>query len=120
MISCDFMPGRASGEESMYAIVEEVGSRQHKVKVGDSVFLERLDVEIGSQFEFEKVLAVGDGAKMQFGAPHLASCKVVAEVVDHDRGKKVTKIYFRRRKHSMKKQGHRQEYTEIKILDIKA
>jgi large subunit ribosomal protein L21 len=75
-------------------------------------------VETGGTVEFDKVLLVADGDKVQVGAPVVDGAKVTAEVVNHGRHDKVQIIKFRRRKHSMKRQGHRQWFTEVKITGI--
>jgi large subunit ribosomal protein L21 len=101
-----------------YAVIES-GGKQHRVKVGQSLKLESLTANPGEQVNFDKVLLVSDGASVVLGEPYVKG-SVVAEVVDHGRHKKVTIIKFRRRKHYRRKQGHRQNYTEVKITAINA
>lgn len=103
----------------MYAVIES-GGKQHRVIEGETLKLEKLEAETGQNIDFDKVLLVGAGDSIQVGAPYLASGKVTAEVVDHGRHDKVKIIKFRRRKHSMKRQGHRQWYTTVKITGISA
>lgn len=103
----------------MYAVFQS-GGKQHRVAVGDRVKLELLEVEVGSQIDFDKVLLVADGDNLQVGAPYVASGVVKAEVVAHDRGTKIRIIKFRRRKHHLKRQGHRQWFTEVQITGIQA
>ena len=81
--------------------------------------MEKLEVETGGNVEFDRVLLIADGDKVQVGAPVVDGAKVTAEVVSHGRHDKVQIIKFRRRKHSMKRQGHRQWFTEVKITGIK-
>jgi large subunit ribosomal protein L21 len=102
----------------MYAVIVS-GGKQHRVKEGETLKLEKLEVETGGSVEFDKVLLVADGDKVQVGAPVVDGAKVTAEVVNHGRHDKVQIIKFRRRKHSMKRQGHRQWFTEVKITGIK-
>lgn len=102
----------------MYAVIFS-GGKQYRVKEGDTVKLESLAGELGSSIDFDQVLAIGEGDKLKFGAPYLDKCKVTAEVVSHGRHKKIHIVKFRRRKHSEKWQGHRQNYTEVKIKKIK-
>ncbi|MCM2132201.1 50S ribosomal protein L21 [Larsenimonas rhizosphaerae] len=102
----------------MYAIIKS-GGKQYRVKEGQRIKLEKLEVATGDSLEFDQVLMIG-GDDVQIGAPLLEGAKVSAEVVSHGRGDKVTIIKFRRRKHHMKRQGHRQWYTEVKITGISA
>ncbi|WP_346838826.1 50S ribosomal protein L21 [Microbulbifer sp. SAOS-129_SWC] len=103
----------------MYAVIES-GGKQHRVEEGEVLRLEKLEVATGESIDFDKVLMVVDGDKINIGAPVVDGAKVTAEVVSHGRGEKVRIIKFRRRKHSMKRQGHRQWFTEVKITGIKA
>ncbi|WP_323847355.1 50S ribosomal protein L21 [Microbulbifer magnicolonia] len=103
----------------MYAVIES-GGKQHRVEEGEVLRLEKLEVATGETIDFDKVLMVVDGDKINIGAPVVGGAKVTAEVVSHGRGEKVRIIKFRRRKHSLKRQGHRQWYTEVKITGIKA
>ncbi|WP_237060479.1 50S ribosomal protein L21 [Microbulbifer sediminum] len=103
----------------MYAVFES-GGKQHRVEEGEVLRLEKLEVATGESIDFDKVLMVVDGDSVNIGAPLVNGAKVTAEVVNHGRGEKVRIIKFRRRKHSMSRQGHRQWYTEVKITGIKA
>lgn len=101
----------------MYAVIVS-GGKQHRVKEGETLKLEKLEVETGGSVEFDRVLLIADGEKVQVGAPVVDGAKVTAEVVSHGRHDKIQIIKFRRRKHSMKRQGHRQWFTEVKITGI--
>ena len=103
----------------MYAVIQS-GGKQHRVVEGQTLRLEKIEVEAGSAVEFDKVLMVGAGESIKVGAPFVEGSKVTAEVVTHGRGEKVKIMKFRRRKHSMKQQGHRQWFTEVKITGISA
>ena len=103
----------------MYAVIVS-GGKQHRVVEGETLKLEKLEVETGGSVEFDRVLLVADGDRVQVGAPVVDGAKVTAEVVNHGRHDKIQIIKFRRRKHSMKQMGHRQWYTEVKITGIKA
>ena len=103
----------------MYAVIV-TGGQQYKVAEGEFLKVEKLDVETGASIEFDKVLLVGNGDDVKIGAPVVEGAKVTAEVSAHGRRDKVRIIKFRRRKHHMKRQGHRQWYTEIKITGITA
>jgi len=102
----------------MYAVIAS-GGKQYRVTPGQEVSLEKLEPEAGQTIEFDKVLLVADGDNINIGAPYLDNAKVAAEVVEHGRGKKIKIIKFKRRKHHMKHQGHRQDFTKVKITDIK-
>jgi large subunit ribosomal protein L21 len=101
----------------MYAVIVS-GGKQHRVKEGETLKLEKLEVETGGSVDFDRVLLVADGDKVQVGAPVVEGAKVTAEVVSHGRHDKIQIIKFRRRKHHMKRQGHRQWFTEVKITGI--
>lgn len=103
----------------MYAIIE-TGGKQYRVTEGQILSVEKLEAEVGNSVDFDRVLLVGAGESIKVGAPFLAGVKVVAEVVKHGRGDKVHIIRFKRRKHQMKKQGHRQDYTQVKIVKVQA
>ncbi|HLV76879.1 MAG TPA: 50S ribosomal protein L21 [Marinobacter sp.] len=101
----------------MYAVIVS-GGKQHRVKEGETLKLEKLEVETGGSVEFDRVLLVASGDDVKVGAPVVDGAKVTAEVVSHGRHDKINIIKFRRRKHSMKRQGHRQWFTEVKITGI--
>lgn len=103
----------------MYAVIQS-GGKQHRVAVEQTLRLEKLDVEAGATIEFDKVLLVVNAEDVKVGVPFVEGSVVTAEVVAHGRGKKVTIIKFRRRKHSRKQAGHRQWFTEVKITAINA
>jgi large subunit ribosomal protein L21 len=101
----------------MYAVIVS-GGKQYRVQEGDVLKLESLPAEVGSSIDFDKVLMVGAGESVKFGKPFVSGSKVTADILSTGRGKKIRIIKFRRRKHSMKSQGHRQNYTEVKITKI--
>ncbi|HSP58517.1 MAG TPA: 50S ribosomal protein L21 [Halomonas sp.] len=103
----------------MYAIIKS-GGKQYRVQEGQTLKLEKLEIPTGESVEFDEVLLVGNDDDIKIGAPLVDGAKVAAEVVSHGRGDKVTIIKFRRRKHHMKRQGHRQWFTEVKITGISA
>jgi len=103
----------------MYAVIQ-TGGKQYRVSKGDVIRVEKLLAEAGDSIQFDKVLLVGEGEQLSLGKPYLDGSKVVATVKSHGRGKKVMIIKFRRRKHYMKRQGHRQSYTEVEITEIAA
>jgi large subunit ribosomal protein L21 len=101
----------------MYAVIES-GGKQHRVEQGEVLKLEKLEGAEGDVIDFEKVMMIGEGADVKIGAPYVEGGKVTAEVVSHGRGKKVTIIKMRRRKHYRRQAGHRQSFTEVKIKEI--
>ena len=101
----------------MYAVIVS-GGKQHRVKEGETLKLEKLEVETGGIIDFDRVLLIANGDDIKVGAPVVEGAKVTAEVVSHGRHAKIQIIKFRRRKHSMKRQGHRQWFTEVKITGI--
>jgi large subunit ribosomal protein L21 len=101
----------------MYALVV-TGGKQYKVAKGDSLKVESLTGEIGTIVEFDKVLMVANGANINIGAPYIENTKVTGEIVAHGRKEKINIIKFRRRKHHIKRMGHRQNYTQVKITNI--
>ena len=101
----------------MYAVIK-TGGKQYRVSQGDTLRVETLDAGDGDTVEFDKVLMVGEGADVKIGAPFVDGSKVTATIKGHGRGKKIEIIKFRRRKHHMKRMGHRQNYTEVEITGI--
>ena len=104
----------------MYAVFL-TGGKQYRAAPGETLRVERLAVEAGETVDFDQVLMVGgeEGA-VQIGTPVLAGGRVSARVKAHGRGDKVRIVKFRRRKHHLKRQGHRQDYTEIEVTGIHA
>ncbi len=96
------------------------GGKQHRVSEGEVLRLERLEAAPGEEVVFDKVLMVADGDDVDVGKPYVDGKAVKAEVIAHDRGEKIRIIKFKRRKDWMKRQGHRQWYTEVKITAIGA
>ena len=104
----------------MYAIVEIQG-QQFKVEQGNKLFVHRMnEAEVGSKVEFDKVLLVDNKGTIQVGAPVVEGAKVVCEVVSHVRGEKVIVFHKKRRKGYRKRNGHRQDFTELTIKEIVA
>ena len=101
----------------MFAVFQS-GGKQHRVTEGDVVQLEKIQGEPGEEVVFDQVLMVGNGDDVNVGAPYIEGGQVKAEVLRTDRGKKIRVIKFKRRKHHMKRTGHRQWFTEVKITGI--
>lgn len=101
----------------MYAVIR-TGGKQYRVAEGDKLRVEKLVADEGAEIEFDQVMLLADGEQVQVGKPILNGQKVQAQVLSHGRGKKVKIIKFRRRKHHLKRQGHRQSFTEVRITGI--
>jgi len=101
----------------MYAVIIS-GGKQHRVVEGETLKLEKIEAPTESTIEFDQVLMVGEGADVKIGAPFVTGAKVTAQIIAQGRHDKVTIIKFKRRKHHMKRAGHRQWFTEVKITGI--
>lgn len=100
----------------MYAVMV-TGGKQYRVAQGEKLRVEKLEVEEGNEITFDNILMLGDSYGIKVGDA-LNGATVTAKVVSHGRADKIRIIKFRRRKHHMKRQGHRQYYTEIEITGI--
>lgn len=103
----------------MFAVIK-TGGKQYRVAANDVLTIEKLEAVAGASVEFTEVLVVGEGADAAIGAPFVAGAKVVAEVVEQTRGKKVIAFKKRRRQNSKRSRGHRQHHTVVRITDIVA
>jgi large subunit ribosomal protein L21 len=103
----------------MYAVLE-TGSKQYRVTAGDTLEIERLEVESGKPHTFDRVLLVSNDGKLTLGSPTVANASIVADVIAHKRGEKKIAFKMKRRKGYHRTVGHRQELTVIKITEIKA
>ena len=101
----------------MYAVVK-TGGKQYRVEKNDVVLVEKLKANDGDQVVLGDVLMLGEGKKVTVGNPLINNAAVMAQVVRQTRGPKITMIYKRRRKNSRRKQGHKQDLTLLKIIDI--
>jgi large subunit ribosomal protein L21 len=101
----------------MYAVIK-TGGKQYRVVAGEKLKVEQIPADIGSEIVIDQVLMLGDGDTVSVGTPLVAGAVVKATIIDHGRGKKVMIFKMRRRKHYRKTQGHRQNYTEIRIDGI--
>ena len=101
----------------MYAVVK-TGGKQYRVEKEDVVLVEKLNANDGDQLVLGDVLMIGDGKKVTLGTPLVNDAAVMAQVIRQTRGPKITIIYKRRRKNSRRKQGHKQDLTLLKIIDI--
>ena len=105
----------------MYAVIS-TGGKQYRVEPGKTVVVEKLDGDKGTEVVFDQVLLVssGDGGSVSIGKPIVAGAKVTGSIVEQGRGEKLVVFKFRRRKNYVRKNGHRQDYTAVKIADIQA
>ncbi len=103
----------------MYAVIK-TGGKQYRVIKGETLKIETVVGDVGSAIVLDKVLMVGDGDTLSVGKPLLAGATVSATILSNGRHDKVTIFKMRRRKHYQKHQGHRQNYTEIRIDGISA
>ena len=102
----------------MYAVVK-TGGKQYRVAPGEKLKVEQIPADVGAEVILDQVLmAVGEGDSVRLGAPTIAGVTVKATVVAHGRHDKVKIFKMRRRKHYQKHQGHRQNYTELRIESI--
>ena len=103
----------------MYAVFQS-GGKQHRVSVGDTLKLEKLEAEVGASINFDQVYMIGGDGEVKIGQPVVAGASVEAQVVAQGRHRKVIVFKRRRRTGFRKKNGHRQPFTEIKITGVKA
>ena len=103
----------------MYAVVE-TGGKQYRVTVGDKIRIEKIDKPTGETVELDKVLLVSGDTGVKVGQPYVSNAKVVGEIIDQDRAKKILGFKYKRRKKYRKTWGHRQYYTEVEVKEIKA
>lgn len=101
-----------------YAVIK-TGGKQYRVEPGATLKVERLEGEVGTQITLDQVLALGGGDALRVGTPLVAGATVAATVVSHGRGDKIKIFKMKRRKHYQKHQGHRQNFTELRIDEIR-
>ena len=103
----------------MYAVIK-TGGKQHRVSAGDVLSVETIAGNRGDAVVFDQVLMVGEEGAVRVGTPYVEGGRVTAQVKAHGRADKVRIMKMRRRKHYQKHQGHRQNYTELRIEAISA
>jgi large subunit ribosomal protein L21 len=103
----------------MYAVIQ-TGGKQYRVEPGKTVTVEKLDGDKGTQVVFDQVLLVssGDGGSVTVGKPTVSGAKVTGEIVEQTRGEKLVVFKFRRRKNYVRRNGHRQDVTVVKVASI--
>ncbi len=103
----------------MYAIIE-TGGKQYKVSAGDTIFIEKLNVEADSEVVFDKVIAVGTDDSIKVGTPYVKGATVSAKAIKNGKGKKIVVFTYKPKKNEKRKMGHRQPYTKVEIAAINA
>ncbi len=103
----------------MYAVIK-TGGKQYRVAAGEKIKVEQIPADVGSEITIDQVFMVGEGDAVKIGTPVVAGASVKATVVSHGRHDKSKIFKMRRRKHYQKHQGHRQNYTELRIEAISA
>lgn len=101
----------------MYAVIK-TGGKQYRVQIGDSIYVEKLDLEDGAAVSFDTVLFSDEQSDVRVGTPVLADVKVEGKVIRQAKGKKVVVYKFKSKKNYRRKQGHRQPYTQVEITAI--
>lgn len=102
---------------AMYAIIR-TGGKQYWVTEGQTLNIEKLSEKIGAFVKFNDILLIEEGHELHIGSPQLKGAQVIAEIIDQGRVSKINIIKFKRRKHHIKRMGHRQDFTTIKVTDI--
>ena len=101
----------------MYAVVS-TGGKQYRVQKGETLMIEKIAGEVGSQVDFDQVLMVSDGDRVEIGQPLVENAVVHGHIVEQGKHKKILVFKYKRLKRYRRKQGHRQQYTAVKIDDI--
>ncbi|WP_304986114.1 50S ribosomal protein L21 [Coxiella-like endosymbiont] len=102
----------------MYAIIK-TGGKQYWVTEGQTLKIEKLAQDIGTSVKFDDILLIGEGNELHIGSPQVKGAQVTSEIVHQGRVSKINIIKFKRRKHHMKRMGHRQDFTTVKFTGIK-
>ncbi len=100
-----------------YAIIN-TGGKQYRVREGDTVAVETLDGEVGSDFTFDRVLMTSVGGKLTIGAPSVEGATVIGEIAEHGKAEKVISLRFKNKTRQRVKRGHRQNFTSVTIKTI--
>lgn len=105
------------GFQTMYAVIK-TGGKQHRVSEGDILSVEKIGGSKGDKVSFEEILMVARDGKIEVGTPYIEGAKVVGEIVEQTKDRKITVFKMKRRKGFQKKTGHRQKLTRMKIMEI--
>ena len=98
----------------MHAVIK-TGGKQYRVVTGEKLKIEQIPADVGTEITIDQILMVGEGESVSIGAPLVTGASVKATVLAQGRHDKITIFKMRRRKHYQKHQGHRQNYTEIRV-----
>ena len=98
----------------MYAVIK-TGGKQYRVAAGEKIKVEHIAADVGQEIVITDVLAVGNGSEIKVGTPLVSGATVTVTVLSHGKHDKVHIFKMRRRKHYQKRQGHRQQFTELQI-----
>ena len=101
----------------MYAVIK-TGGKQYRVREGDTLRVEKLAAEAGAKIQFDQILMVGEGDDVTVGTPYISGGQVSATVISQGRGDKIKVVKFKRRKNYLRRNGHRQAFTEVEITSI--
>ena len=112
--SVEIRPQNSKTRVYMYAVIK-TGGKQYKVAAGEKIKVEQIAADVGQEIVIDQVLAVGEGSSIKVGTPLVSGATVTVTVLSHGRGDKVRIFKMRRRKHYQKRQGHRQNFTELQI-----
>ena len=106
-------------QSNAYAVIK-TGGKQYRISAGEKLKIEQITADVGSEVVLDQVFMFADGSNIKIGTPLVEGAKVTATVIAHGRHDKIHIFKMRRRKHYQKHQGHRQNYTEIRIDGISA
>jgi large subunit ribosomal protein L21 len=101
----------------MYAVIDDQG-KQYKVREGDELRVDLKDVDAGELLQFNRVLMIGGNGGARLGRPQVPGARVLAEVLRHEKGPKLTMMRFQAKGNRQAKKGHRQKYTRIVVREI--
>jgi large subunit ribosomal protein L21 len=110
----EFLEKLRQRKVDMYAVIK-TGGKQYRVAAGEKIKVEQIAADVGQELVLSEVLAVGNGSELKVGTPLVSGATVTATVVAHGKHDKVRIFKMRRRKHYQKRQGHRQQFTELQI-----
>ncbi|PLX28551.1 50S ribosomal protein L21 [Candidatus Parcubacteria bacterium] len=104
----------------MFAVIE-TGGKQYLIKTGDTLKVEKLDVEAGKEVVFDKVLMLAkeDGSDVKIGKPYLEGVSIAATVEEQGRSRKLRVVKFKRKVRYKRVIGHRQAFTKVKVKEVK-
>ncbi len=117
MLYAAFCSEIKNGVLNMYAVLK-TGGKQYKVTAGDIIYVEKLDVEAGSELNLTDVVAISGENGLKVGTPTVEGASVTVKVIKNDKAKKITVFTYRAKKNSKRKMGHRQPYSKLEVVSI--